>query len=439
MVNGAISSTGVRRASRLIVWLALLSVPAVARAQDNRFEDPPQASPQGTSSAQPAQSGGLLSEPKLLTNGIQFAIDKFGEPGSRTKDGLYLEMSNMITGSGFVAAGPGYRYYMFDKKAFLDTSAAVSWHLYKMAQGRFEMPELANRHLTLGVQTMWQDSTQVNYFGIGSDSLESNKSQYQLKNTDFVGYAAVRPHDWLTIGGELGWLRRPNILPAGGTFKPDLPDTQQEFPDDPGTQLSFQPTYLHGEASIAADTRDYRSHPTSGGLSRAALTTYSDRSTGIFSFRQYEAEAARFVPVRSKDWVLAFRGWVVLTDVPSGNEIPFYLLPSLGGQDTLRSYSNFRFHDQNLLLANAESRWALFEHVDGAVFFDAGNVAPRAGDLNLNKTSVGAGLRLHTQRATWARFDVAHGAEGWHFVMRTSEPFRLTSFTRRVANLPFVP
>ena len=37
---------------------------------------------------------------------------------------------------------------------------------------------------------------------------------------------------------------------------------------------------------------------------------------------------------------------------------------------------------------------ALFNHLDAAVFADAGNVAPHVADVNLDKRSYGAGLRL---------------------------------------------
>ena len=62
-----------------------------------------------------------------------------------------------------------------------------------MVQGRFEMTDLADHHLSAGVQGMWQDQTQVNYFGVGSDSLEDNQSQYRMRSTDVVGYATYRP------------------------------------------------------------------------------------------------------------------------------------------------------------------------------------------------------------------------------------------------------
>ena len=114
------------------------------------------------------------------------------------------------------------------------------------------------------------------------------------------------------------------------------------------------------------------------------------------------------------------------------------MLPTLGGS-TLRSYEDYRFHDRNLALVNAESRWTIFEHVDAAVFVDAGNVAPTVGDLNLAKTSWGGGLRFHTQKATFARVDAAYGAEGWGLTFRTSDVLRLSRLTRRVAAVPFVP
>jgi outer membrane protein assembly factor BamA len=141
---------------------------------------------------------------------------------------------------------------------------------------------------------------------------------------------------------------------------------------------------------------------------------------------------------RDRDWVFALHGWTVWNDVAPGRSVPFYLLPSLGGNNSLRSYAEYRFHDLNMAVVNVESRWALFTHVDVAAFVDAGNVAARFQDLNLAKRSYGGGVRLHTDRATFARVDVAYGAEGWKAVFRTNDPLRFSRLTRRVAAVPFV-
>ena len=291
------------------------------------------------------------------------------------------------------------------------------------------------------MQMMWQDQTQISFFGIGPNSLESNESQYRMQSIDTVAYATLRPMPSLAFAGEFGFLRRPDILSPGGTFRPSLPTTAEVFPDDPGVSEPFQPNYFHAEVSLTRDTRDHRSRPTSGSLARAQVTSFVDQSTsfGTFTFRQYEAEGLTFIPVtQQRDWVFALHGWIVWSDVPGGNQVPFYLLPSLGGNNTLRSYEDYRFHDQNMAVVNVESRFGLWTHLDLAIFLDAGNVGPRVQDLNLDKTSVGTGVRLHTERTTFARVDVAYGSEGWALVFRTSDPLRLARLTRRVAAVPFV-
>jgi Omp85 superfamily domain len=397
------------------------------------------ATQQPPAAVAPQRPVGLLADPAILARAIDFATERFGDGTGEPTNGFYPEFSNMNTGSGWISVGPGYRHYFSNDRVFVDGSAALSWHLYTMAQARLEFQKLANDHLVVGTQTMFQDQTQVNFFGIGPNVNEDDQSQYRMQTHDVVAYAKATTVDWLSFTGEFGWLGRPNLKTPSGTFRGDSPATQVAFPTAPGVSLAEQPSFLHSEAAVMADTRDYRSHPTSGSMYRAAVTSFSDQSTGTFSFRQYEAEGLQIVPIVGKTWIFALRGWSLYSAVPLGHEIPFYLLPALGGNNTLRDYHTFQFHDDNLLLVNAESRVAMLPHVDLAVFFDAGNVASRYSDLNLAKTSYGAGLRLHTDNMTFGRIDVAYGAQGWNFVLRTSEPLRLSRTRRQVASVPFMP
>jgi Omp85 superfamily domain len=422
---------------------ALLIVVAAERTPAAQNSQPPATAAPASQSSKPSTTQptpvGFFKEPAIITDGINYFNQRFGEGAGRPKNGFYPEFSNMITGAGWVSAGPGYRHYFSDDQIMLDASAALSWHLYKMGQARFELPTLANDHLVVGAQAMWQDATQVNYYGIGPDSLEENQSQYRLKSTDFVGYVTVTPNYWLSISGELGWLMRPKVESAGGSFAPNVPTTPQAFPNDPAVGVNPQPNFAHGEAAIAADTRDHRGYPTSGGLYRAASTSYFDQSGGTFSFREYEAEALQLIPLADKRVVLAFRGWALHGDVPTGHQIPFYLMPAIGGSNTLRDYPDYRFHDNNILVVNAESRFAVYQHVDAALFVDAGNVAATFSELNLNKTNYGAGLRLHTDTTTLARVDVAYGSNGWKLFFRTNDPLRLGRLRRHIAIIPFAP
>jgi Omp85 superfamily domain len=406
----------------------------------------PEATPAASAAtAQPAvdreaqgPTAGFVAEPRFIRRAINLATRTIGD-GSGTKSGLYPEFANMPTGAGWISAGPGYRQYLFHDGLVIDSSAAVSWRLYKMAQARIELPKLAHSRVSAGSQVMWQDLTQVTYFGIGPETADGNRSEYRMKYTDLTGYATLRPVRWLSLGGRVGWLHRPTLLNPAGSFKRGNPATQTIFTDDPVYELTEQPNYLHSELTVTADTRDSRSHPSSGGVYRAAFANYADENAATFSFRRYEAEAAQFVPLADRRIVLAVHGWMTATDTDPGQVIPFYLMPSLGGANTLRAYTDFRFHDRNLLVLTAESRFALFSHVDLAAFADAGNVAARVGDLNLDKRTYGIGVRMHTGRATIARLDVAHGADGWRIVVRTNDPLHLSRLSRRTAAAPFVP
>jgi len=372
-----------------------------------------------------------------MRSAVALAGQWLGEGGTVQRDGFYPEFRNMVTGAGWISAGPGYRTQLFGGRAFVDGSAAISWRAYKMAQARFEVTDLAAHHLTLGSQIRWHDLTQVNYFGTGEHSVEGAKSQYRFKDTDVVGYGIYQANGWLAIRGTIAWLQQPTLSSPTGPFRSDRPDARLTFSQDPG--MASQPSFLHGSASVAVDTRDYPGHPTTGGMYRAGVAAYSDRDGGPFTFRTYDAEGLQFVPLKGDSWILALHGWGVFSETSSGDVVPFYFLPSLGGQNTLRGYDDYRFHDRNMLLASAESRWALFRDLDAVAFFDAGNVASRPGDLNLNKTSWGGGLRVHTRTSTLARLDVGHSREGWQVLFKVDDPFRLSRASHRTADVPFVP
>jgi hypothetical protein len=378
----------------------------------------------------------------VLRQGIELterytADDVTGE--TKKKNGLYPELGNMVTGAGWISAGVGYRHHFFGDRAVIDASTGISWRAYKMAQLRMEVTPFTDDRIAVGVQTRWQDLTQIRYFGEGPDSLEANRSQYRLKSTNTVGYVTFRPQTWLAVEGRLGWLGNPNLLPPGGAFKPDYPDAASVFADDPVYQLTTQPDFVHGEIAVIADTRDEPGYPSRGGVYRAAVSRYADQDANQFSFGRYEVEAAHFLPIVNDTFVFAIRGWVAGSTTDDGKHVPFYLAPSLGGSTTLRGYNDYRFHDRNLALINTELRVAVFEHVDAVALFEAGNVAPRFGDLNLAKTSYGVGFRVHTETATLARFDVAHSREGWKVMFRMNEPFRMSRFKKRTAQVPFSP
>ena len=385
--------------------------PAAALAQE------PPALPSAATEPQ-----GIVAEPSGITRVVLFADRHLGK-GDLT-NGIYLDWGNMVPGAGWGSIGPGYKQWYGKDSLFVDASASISVKNYRMAQARVEAPKFLKSRLALGAQARWQDFGNVDYFDVGPDTRLENKTDYAITSTQLTGYATLRPTRWMDIGGEIGWIN-PSTEHVDGPFLP---------------RLQSERTFVPMQVSATIDTRDFPGHPTSGIMLRGVGARYDDRTSGEMTFDKTEAEAAGFLPIGGGRVVLALHGWYVGTEPKTaGGSVPFYLQPSLGGVSTLRGYTDYRFHDDHMVLAQAEMRLALMTHVDFAVFGDAGNVAARRSDLNLDKRSYGVGFRMHTRRETFAMLDMAKGDEGWRFLFRLKDPLSLGRLNKKATFVPFVP
>ena len=81
------------------------------------------------------------------------------------------------------------------------------------------------------------------------------------------------------------------------------------------------------------------------------------------------------LPILRETWVLSLHGLAQTTMLKGDQEVPFFMLPSLGGGSNLRGFSSWRFRDRNSLLLQAEWRIMANRFLDTAVFYDAGKVA----------------------------------------------------------------
>jgi outer membrane protein assembly factor BamA len=126
-----------------------------------------------------------------------------------------------------------------------------------------------------------------------------------------------------------------------------------------------------------------------------------------------EAEALHLIPVLRANWVIALRGVATVTDIEASNEIPFFLLPSIGGGASVRGYPDFRFRDRNRMVMNAELRWTPARFMDMALFYDAGKVEARRQDLDFDdlKKAYGIGMRLIGPAGYAFRIEAARSRE----------------------------
>ena len=411
--------------SVITVVCALAVTPAAA--QNTRAEAASQER------AEEAQALPAVQKPGVFRRTFTW-VDKRMASSGGTNDGLYPELGGMIPGAGWLSVGPGYRHHLFGDAAVVDLSAAMSWRRYSMMQSQIAWPALLSNHLSVGASAKYQNFTQINYFGVGPDSDPSVQTDYRLKNIDIVGSATVHPTDWLSVGGRVGYIRGLSITPG---LSPIHPPTHEFFDDTRAPGLTIQPRYEHADVFVEADSRDVPGYPTSGGVYRLGLAAFHDLDGSGQSFRRVDADATQYVPLFHRNWIVVLCGRVALSQTGAGNEVPFYLLPTLGGQNTLRGYRDYRFRDREAALVSAEYRWPVFRMTDAALFADAGSVAATAHGLLRERLDrdYGFGVRLHSETKSFASIDVAKGREGKRVSLSLTASFGGSSHDV----IPYVP
>ena len=103
---------------------------------------------------------------------------------------------------------------------------------------------------------------------------------------------------------------------------------------------------------------------------------YGDLDDLGYDFSRFGGEVQHFVPIFDKKRVIAVRAAANHYEPRGGSTVPFYYMLPLGGTDSIRGFTDFRFRDLNAVLFNAEYRWEAFSGMDMALFYDVGTRGP---------------------------------------------------------------
>jgi outer membrane protein assembly factor BamA len=324
-------------------------------------------------------------------------------------DGWYPRIGSVSRGGGF-SGGAGYRMHVWGRRARLDGSAAISYKNYRAADFEVALPYLADDRIEITGRFRYRFLPQEDYHGIGPDSLRGNRVSYLREDQEVQGRIAYRPVWWFETGAELAWMG----LDVGPGRDSGVPSIEEIFTDADAPGLTSQPDFVRTGVWFGVDYRDQPGNARSGGLYAVGWRKYDDRDTGQYSFARFDAEARQYFPIWDKKRVIALRARFNYANNEPGGVVPFYMLPTVGGSDSVRSLRNFRFHDENALVLNAEYRWEAFAGLDMALFFDAGEVQPDWQDIDLNglHKAYGIGFRFNTYKDVFLRADVGFGGEG---------------------------
>jgi outer membrane protein assembly factor BamA len=396
-----------------------LGQPAVYAQQTNDPVD--QAGPQELKiDAAQESSGdpdGFVAKMRRMADEYQLAERLNGEI-----DGWYPRLGGMTRGSGF-ALGPGYRFHPFGSPVLVDLSAGLSIKGYQAADAKVRWVQAFGDRFELWTDGRYEHFPQEDFYGMGLDTSRENETSYEFNSTGISVRALGRATTWLNVGTTFGYLN-PRISPGADS---GVPSIEALFTDVEAPGLATTPRYLHTTLFAEVDTRDIPGNPTSGGVYRSEFGVWDDHSLELYDHRRFDALAVQHVPLNAgRTHVLSGRLGTAYVNNETGQRVPFYFLAYVGGVDTIRSFDEFRFKDENAVWLGAEYRWQFHEYASVVTFVDAGKVERDWQDLTFTglKKGYGFGFRGHTRRQTLARIDFGFGGgEGFRAFLKLGPSF----------------
>ena len=336
------------------------------------------------------------------------------------RDGVHWKFGSLTTGSGF-AYGGGYRNrQLFDREGAFNVWAAGSLKKYWALEARFDLPELAGGKLAIGAQVRRHSYPQEAFFGAGPGSRRNDHTSFSLDNKLVGGTVSLKPARVLKVGGGVEYST-PRI---GSGARRDVPTIFALF--DPATApgLASTSNYVRTSATVEVDYRQPK-NARRGGWYRAALSNFDDGS-GVHGFRQTDIDLRQYVSILAERRVFAVRLFLSTSDPGTGETVPFYLMPALGGYDSLRGFRDYRFRGPHAILTQSEYRFEIWSGLDAALFYDAGKVALRRGDLDFRRLedAYGFGFRFNTDNGVILRIDAGFGSsDGKHLYIVFGDVF----------------
>jgi hypothetical protein len=328
--------------------------------------------------------------------------------------------SGGLPGGSGLAFGPKLEWRSPADTAVLNLSAVGSLRGAYGGKAGLET-SLPGRSVSMAIDGAYFNSPVFKYYGPGPNSAKDNRTEYREENTSIDFLIRWRPQRHFTTGTELGPLF-VNVGP--GTSSSD-PSTESVFGPSEAPGIDAQTNFMVSGGFVDFDYRDIPLNPSEGTRAAVAYRHYGDIKLERFSFNRLSAEAEHFIPFLNKKRVIALRGETELSFPESGQVVPFYLQPTLGGPRDLRGFPRRRFYDNNAILFNAEYRWEVRTGLVMALFGDTGQVFDKRSQIKWSnlESDVGFGVRFGTRDRVALRIDTGFSREGFQVWLQLTSPF----------------
>lgn len=320
-------------------------------------------------------------------------------------------------------AGMSAQYQLFlfpDESSSAEGRVGVSKRFDREVVAEYSSERFLDRPLRFNGRFEYSKDSTKRFYGFGPKTSSSGESNYTL---DTVNYRAALG---VPFGEGSPWrftlMNRfeANDVTNGGVEK--IPDLEARYPEVFRT-VSDRNRNISLRGYLEYDSRDSDVTPTRGAYVAPFIGgAHKDLALTDYSYYRYGLEAKRFLPWGGSDGeprsVTAAR--VRFEDLRG--DVPFWLLPEMGGKYSHRAYGEGRFFDHSLLIFGAEQRVRVYSaRVRGSTasfwidpFFAFGSVAARPEKIEARylRPVYGVALRLVVRRLIVASADFGVGQEG---------------------------
>jgi len=343
-----------KRNAHPLTWLELAFKPAFRSAESGRFQ-------------------------KLLER----------KPDTDKESGIKFGAGGVGVGSGF-----GPRVTFFNKNLLgrgIDVEVPLTYTYKQYQQFSFNgsiplfYPKLDKLSFDLG--TAYISRAQDDFFGIGNNTPEDETKLRTVTRQASAGFTAKWSERW-TSGFGVTYRSVGVTEPTSGT------STQAQFSATAVPGL-YGATLGSAGFFVTRDTQKRENYSFKGGLDDFQISFNRSVDGGDFEYWRYHFYSQHFFSLNDDGRkVLAARGLVETNVTPGSRLMPFFDMPFVGSDETLRGFDNFRFRDKSALALSLEYRYRIWPRLDWGVFIDEGQVAPQLGDMALDRFHTGYGLRL---------------------------------------------
>ena len=333
-------------------------------------------------------------------------IDRLFNP-----NGVGLQFGGLPTGGGF-SLGPRYvRRDWLREHLISDTYLVGSTEKWYEGKSTLDFVGLMDNHLEFTADGAYQNAASMPYYGEGSDSLKSNQSDFrrEFTNAHFGGLVHLFDQK-LSAGYSVGGL----LVHVGPGDKGGWPSTDTIFNGTNTPGLEKQSNFITGTASITTDLTSPSLTSPKGLVLEAQDTQLWNRSGNNATLHLLQTQATYYVPFINGMRTLTFRARNETAFPSNGQQVPFYLQPTLGGPNDLRGYERYRFYDNGASVLSGEYQWSVAGSLELALFGDGGNVYNRPGLIGVRdlRGDGGLGIRFKNKQQEIMRLDVGVSPEG---------------------------